>query len=428
MKLSSKLSTGSILALSSALFACGGHDDGVAGKLKIASLKSAGTSLMSAGYRPMTDASTDLQASSGHYSFAKIDGIKVTVAEIRGADAHSDNPLVTQTINQEIELTSDPNALIALDKDVTWAVGDYSGIDLRLENKWSFKGYCKTQLSGGQVKLVYTTASGVKVSTGTCAESSCTLPSDYAYYDISWLDDYYTQHSDSKPNIATHYKFSVAKGDTPSVSLLFDATNTVSCWDGQSWDKNLALGPFQVDDSRRTTLFPDGTGAFAVPVLPVLAYVGKTSDTTAPSARTFLVAASSSTLATPIDFKNTQTVTFLYDSNGTAIAGNARNLSGNDSSNPIDADFDGFATSSTGTGIDFYPSGWYWAGGSATPELIHNRKFEGFTLPATRYSTFSVVLKDGDGCGKSLTDFQGYHPSKDCLNTTSSYYWREAVR
>ena len=65
-------------------------------------------------YEPLASASSNLPSSSGHYSFAKIDGIKVTVNEIRGADANSDNPLVTQTIKKEIELTDDPTALIGL--------------------------------------------------------------------------------------------------------------------------------------------------------------------------------------------------------------------------------------------------------------------------------------------------------------------------
>jgi hypothetical protein len=431
-----KLGLVTLVALAIVASACGKDKAGgtsgqtsssasIKGTLQISSIKSTTTTMLN-DYEPLASASSDLPSSSGHYSFAKIDGIKVTVNEIRGADANSDNPLVTQTIKKEIELTDDPNALIALNESVSWVAGNYSGIDVRLANAWKIKAYCKTQASGSNFTLVYTTPAGVM--TQACTTSSCALPADYGYSSYSFLDDYYTQNG-GDPNIATHSKFTIASGDTPTVNLLFDATNTVACWDGSSWSSGAALGAFRgPSTSRRSTLWPDGTAAFAVPVMPLLTYVSKTASEGAPTARTFFASATASYLADPMSFADTETVTLLYNAAGTVIAGNARNLQGTGS--PIEMDFDGFTNSTTGTGIDLIASGWYWAGGTATPELVHNRTFTNFILPTTAYSVFSTSYKDGDGCGRTLTDHNGSNPSKACLGTgvTATHYWREAVR
>ena len=122
-----KLYAGSLLVLAGS---CG--DKRASGKMAIANLTT--QTALNQLIHPMADALTDLPASSGNYSFAKVDGIKVTVTQFRGADAKSDNPLLTVDVNEEIELTDDPNALLALEKAVDWVVGDYSGIDLRLAN------------------------------------------------------------------------------------------------------------------------------------------------------------------------------------------------------------------------------------------------------------------------------------------------------
>ena len=378
------------------------------------------------GSNQMLAASTDLPASSNHYSFAKIDGIKVTINEVRGADAASDNPLVTHTVAKEIELSDDPTKAIALNESVNWVVGNYSGVDLRLANSWKVKAYCKTQASGSNYTLVYTTAAGV--ATQACTTSSCDLPANYDYFAYGFLDDYYTQNG-GDPNIATHYKFSLAAGTTPKVSLFFDATNTVACWDGSGWSSSEAVGVFRgPSPTRRPVLWPDGTAAFAVPVMPVLTYVTSDLNEATPKARTFFTSSTSSDLADPIVAANTQTVTILYKEDGTAITASARNLSGNGTSNPIDMDFDGFGSSTTGTGIDFFAAGWYYSGGSSAPELIRNRKFEGFSLPVSSHSTFPVTVKDGGGCGQTLTDHNGNNPSKACLGSgvSQTLYWREA--
>jgi hypothetical protein len=395
---------------------------GVAGNFEVASVLSLDSSIQATSYRPTSEVDTTLAAAAGDYSFAKIDGIKVTLNQVRGADAASDNPLTTQDIVEEIELTSDASNPIGFTTTVDWTPGDYAGVDLRMANNWKFKGYCKTNLSGSNYTLVYTTATGV--ATQSCTTTSCTLPSSYDYYAYDFLDDYYTQNG-GDPNLATHFKFTIAEGDTPKVTLLFDAVNTVACWNGESWSSTAAIGAFRGPTTARANVLWTGA-AFSVPVLPLMAYVSSDASEENPKARTFFTSVTSSYLTAPIQFEQTETVTILYSADGTPVASTARNLAGTTSSSPLDSDLEGFTAN--GSGWDFFASGWYWDGTSNPAEFIRNRAFTGFTLPTTQYSVFSVAVTDGEGCGLTKTNQNGSNASRSCANASSTHYWKEIAR
>lgn len=409
-------------------------DTGVPGTLKISSVvpvSSATTNNLQFGAtRALSRSATsdDLPASATNYSFAHVDGLKVTIHQVRGADAASDNPLFVQDVNEEITLTSDTDSTLALEKTISFAAGSYSGIDLWTENNWKFKGYCKTQYDSGtgDYKLVYTTASGP--ATMDCNTSStCTLPDAYDYTTYDWMN------AGSDYGIAsTHYKFSVAASDTPVLKLLFDPTNTVACWDGAAWDNSTGgqdlVGYFAsaYGNSSLRARWPDGTPAFAMSFMPIMSYVTTDSTEPAPKSRTFFAASTSSRLSPVIDMSHSATLTVLYNSSGTPLTAVARNTSGNGASNPLDADYDGFET--TATGMSFYSSGWYWDGTSNPPELVRNRKFLNFDLPTTRYTHFEVNYEDGPSCGLSKVSPNGSNASRECLGSASTYWFKEAVR
>jgi hypothetical protein len=372
-----------------------------------------------------------IAASSTHFSFAKVDGVKVTVTEVRGTSATSDNPLTTQAINEEIELLDDATNPVAFTKEIAWGLGDYSGVDVLVSNKWSVKAYCKTALSGSNFKLVYTTAAGPAVT--DCTTSSCDLPSDYGYSSYTWLNDDYTRLG-TDVFVQTHTKFSIAAGTTPKVSMFFDPTNSVACWDGIEWAAgdgyvNL-IGYFNngTSASTRERLWPGTTPAFTMGSFPLLTYVTTDATEATLKSRTFFQASAESSLTPTVVMGLTQTMTILYAADGTPVTASARNILSGSASNPMDFNFDGMEK--TTSGISFYSAGWFWDGTSNPPELVKNRKFSAFNMPSTRYTPFAVTVEDGPHCGMTKNNTDGSNASKDCLGTgvSSTVYFKEAAR
>jgi|GEM_PF-2227990 len=410
------------------LASCGDDEraGGAGGSFQVGTLAGAATGLMSTGLRPAAVTSADLVKSSTAYSYAHVDGIKLTVAQVRGADANSNNPLTTATIGEEITLTRDSSAA-AFSASVNWELGSYEGVDILANNSWKVKAYCKTAESGGNYTLVYTTAAGV--ATASCTSDECTLPDAYDYYSYSWLDDYYTQAGQAEKWITTRFNFSVAAGDTPKVSMLFDPTNSVVCWDGTNRDTG-KLGYFQGPDSARSqTLWPDSTPAFAVisnANFPLLTYVTTSADEAAPVGRTFFTATSQATLEGSLaaNLASTYTVSIVFKADGTPVVGATRPFPGTGTTIPLNGELEGFTAN--GSGWDFYDSSFRWDGTANAAAFVKNRKFVGWTLPTTRYAAFSSTVNDGPDCGQTLLDFQGNDASRDCISGgTQTYYWKE---
>ncbi len=429
--------SGSILFSITAVFLSGCGDknttsssSGVSASLVVSSLATSSFSQSNA-FKPFETDFDDVIKSTTSFSYAKLDGIKVTIKEVRGSDVDSGNPLTTLTLNKEIELTDDPTQTIALNETVSWEAGDYRGVELRLANEFKVKAYCKTALSGAAYTLVYTTATEVK--TVTCAnDAACaTLPTDYDYFTYDELDHYYTVNG-GDPSLQTFLNFSVAADSTPKIQLLFDATHTVACWNGTGFstlpdDSSLGAfrGPSTLAD--RQDRWANGTPAFAVPVLPLIAYVSTDADEATPTARAFFAASSSAYLSDITqNLQNTATFTVLYNADGDPVSGSTRNVAGGFVE--ISGVIEGFTANVT-AGWDFFASGWYWDGvdGSA-PEFIRNRQFVGFD-PSNDYTTvFSSTVENGTGCGQTKTDHNGDNASKDCLGSNGTYYFLETQR
>jgi len=405
---------------------------GVSTSVIIASLQSS-SSLLTSGFAPKELAFADVIKSTTNFSYGKLDGLKVTIKEIRGSDKNSGNPLTTMTINEEIELTDDPDAAVALNETGDWAIGDYRGIELRLANSFKIKAYCKTELVGTAYTQVYTTAAGV--TTRSCAnDAACaTAPTDYDYYSYAELDNYYTVNG-GDPSLQSNFNFSIAAGSTPKLKLLFDAVNTAACWNGEGFNTlpdNTSLGRFRGPStlSERQSQWPDGSAAFAVPVLPIIAYLTTDEEEANPTARTFLGSDDSSDISSAANIAanlgNATTMTILYNAAGEPISGGTRNSYG--SEDLLSDNLESF-TANTTAGYDFFASGWFYhPTTSTTPQFIRNRKIVGFN-PGAVGTAFSASVEAGDDCGQTLEDHNGDNPSKTCTLSSSTHHFVELVR
>lgn len=399
--------------------ACGGSE--TPAKLKI-------VNMLSPDRRAVhRDASADIKSSTA-YSFATVDGIKVEITKLRGLDANSDNPLHEVTLSKEITLTGDPNQQVALNEDITWTPGSYRGIAVHFKNSWKVKAHCKTRRNTGGGFLVYTKADGI--GTVPCTGDCDTLPSDYDYKTYSFLSTSSVYVESNDYNQDTHYAFTVAEGQTPIINALYDGSYNVACWDGSAWSSTDAIGAFRSpsSDSERQQFWPDGSAAFASFYLPFFGYLTTDANEAVPTARTYIGSLTQSDVDTSLstfDFRDVEVMTGVYKSDGTMFTGSARNTQGSGSSSPLELNFDGY--SANGSGWDFFASGWYWAGGSSTPEFIHNHKIVAFTPPTTVGTTFSTAFEPASGCGQSKIDSQGNNASRTCL-TAGTFYWREMVR
>jgi len=413
---------------------CGKKAIGNNGSLVVASLKVQSGALNTQNFNPQAMEFADLPKSSTEFSFAKLDGIKVTLTKVRGMDASSAGHLTLIELSEEIELTDDPDKAIALDYPTTWTVGSYRKLELFLKNEWQVKAYCKTEVqNGGSYTMVYTSEDAIK--TKACAsDSACeTLPDDYDYYTYDTLDPYY-KNLGQDAMVSNDLAFTIAEGTTPKVQLLFDATNTVACWNGADFGatpSNKSVGGFRgpSSDESRIARWPDDTGAFTVVGLPLIGYVTTDADEELPTARTFFSASDADYLnELDANMVNTETVTVVYNAEEVPVSALSRNSSG--SGNVMANSLEGFSENET-AGWDFFASGWYYSGvDNAMPEFIRNRQIVGFNPPGDYTTVFSATVKDGDRCGETITDHNGGNPSMSCLGTdvTTSYYFIEVKR
>ena len=403
--------------------------------LQIASLQSKATLNT---FRTLSTGLASVPGSASHYSFAKIDGIKVTVTKVQGRDPLSDNPKSEAVIGEEIELSDDATKAISLSKSVAWNSGDHAGIDLYLQNSWKVKGYCKTAVvDANNFTLVYTRAAGAATVACTTGSPCTDLPSDYDYTSYSFLDPYYSEHT-GDVTIASHYKFSLAAASSPKLSLFYDGSYNTACWDGAgAWDDNAAVGGMTNAGSSsagRAHYYPDATPAFGISTLPIFAYVTADQSEVAPTVATFLTSSDHTDLdgasRTAFDYSKVEVASLVYKSDGTLVIGNARNIHGFNASGFFDMDLTGFESGTT-TGQNFYASGWYYKGGSEAPTFVKNRRFTDFVAP-TGDTVTGIAVTDGDGCGQTLKDFQGGNPSRGCFKdngaASRTLYFRAATR
>lgn len=381
--------------------------------------------------------SSKLVASKTHFGYAVVDGARYHLTKINGEDATSDNMTTSISMEKDLLMTGDSSQSVVLNEAVSWVEGKYRGISLHFKNSWDVKAHCRTMKTGGSNTgyLVYTTASGIQVKDCSAGGVDCTtLPDTYDFYTYSTLNTYSGYVSANDYQQETHLNFEVKATDSPIISILYDGSYGVTCWDGQtSYDTSTAFGGFAgMTDTTHTTYYGATTPVFTTFYLPVFGYVTTDANEAVPTARTFLASWAQPSTGSDLDtslsnftFKPLTVMTLVYNAAGNIIAGSTRNYQGNGSDNPFDLDLEGFATSTTGTGTDFYGSGWYYKGGSDAPTFIRNKQIVAFNPATTVGNLFSSVYKDASGCGQTLTDFQGNNPSRACFSggTTQGTVW-----
>lgn len=227
---------------------------------------------------------------------AKFDGIKLTVKAITARGSFEGEPVISRP-NQEIEITSG-TAIINFEKEADLPVGNYTGLNVELENKIALKGFCVTKAGNFESvpedpsqplevveanqpsKLLYTTKNGVKECSGSCGEND-SLPSDYDYMEYDFI--YMTQKKTDKSLVIGYDRnFALNEEDGGTLMVLVDTSYIGSCayLTNQRWGVQ-QLTPFRWIPPSGFTIndyFPntsDVVGHFGVGYMPIFAYIAK---------------------------------------------------------------------------------------------------------------------------------------------------------
>jgi hypothetical protein len=402
-----------------ALTGCGG---GVSATIRVGSLGSAASR---ATFRSFP---TDAPQSGTAYSFAKVDGVRLTLTRLQAVQGQQERDLVTWSPARQIEVAPGATNAIAITEQASIPPGTYNGLKIRFQNAYSVKAYCRTT-----TKFVYTTATGVRVEP---VGSVTSVPTDYDYYTYPFAA-VTTATSATGPNPETmdetRGSFVITENSTPRLALLVDPSYLVSCYDGTVPNTNNTdrLAPFMWGNNNglpNAAFFPDGTPNFGMGYVPMFISLSTDGTDALPTAEVYASSTSASEVADPIDFAKVNVTTFAFKPDGTLLDARAR-VSAQGMGAPLQQFFT--PVSFDGTLFAFDNGEWICDAGFVNCRAIRDRSVTEFERGALG-DTITAKIGDGPDCGKS-GEFPG-HPEwgnryRTCTNSApASLYFRRVPR
>jgi hypothetical protein len=292
---------------------------------------------------------------SAQYQLLDVDGIEVTIDEIRFSRGYEDSDTVASiSVGQTVNLTGQLSDVFSAAAAIKLEFGEdslsFDTISIQLVDGVGIKGH--TYIDGSDTH-VYTSAAGIKKLVGQGA--AWLTPADYDYSRNQHI--YY--EGDEGETIETTFLGSVVtftSSDTIDIELLVDTFQVAYYWDGQ---ENTRHGFVRSWNQENTAYFPTGTEVIGISYLPLYLSVNKQL-----TAETYVVAESTADL-TPAsggyyNQKRTMTATLVFDQSGAFFIGRTANWDGLDVSWRLPQ----FVTDATAAGTDYdlilesYENGW----------------------------------------------------------------------
>lgn len=398
--------------------------------LKVGQVTSSSATLM-AKSRGVTNvgtlayAASDVVPSTGSYSFAHVDGLKISVREVM---LKSGNNYVQAASwpsgTKSLEIGAGVTGAIQFSETISLEPGNYTGAVLRYDNAYSVKAYCATS-----TKFVYTSAAGIQ----TLGSVPTSLPSDYDYYDYQFAEVSTAESPTSTTDTSqadTDSPFTVTSAGG-QVAVLVDPSFLVACYDGVSSSLGM-LSPFTWTNNNghaTTEFFPTSAANFGMGYIPMFVWISGDTTATPPTADTYFIGTSSGAVtASPVDYSQVGIATVAFNSDNSLYAMRGRITS---SSVGLYQMFNGFNLETDNT-YTIYNGEWQCDAGYVNCHQIQDRKLTGFSATSDYTTVRTVTLDNGPDCGKT-----GYFPGHEsdwgnryraCLGSPTSIYFKKVQK
>ncbi len=372
---------------------------------------------------------TDAVQSSTEYAFAKVDGIKLQLNSLQTVNGTNNSNIVEWSPAKEVVIAPGSANTLDISESVSIPAGTYAGMKVRYKNSFQVKAFCRTANY-----FVYTTASGItRVAIGSTPGS---MPTDYDYYAYPFAEITTVTSATAGTDEAqaeTNSSYTITESSAPQISILFDPSYLVTCYDGNSTvGGSNAIPPFNWTNNNSipaTSFFPDASPNFGMGYVPIFIWVSTTAGEAAPTAETYASHQNQSTLtASTLDYKSVAITSFAFKSDGTLLDARTRTNSSGASGDlqQFSSDF-----SKSGATFSFKNGEWTCDADYTNCRPIQDRTVTGFARTSDFTSASSSTLGDGPDCGLTITDPN--HPewgnrARACLGTTPTLYWRQLVR
>ncbi len=417
----------SLSVLLAGLAACDGSKrksaSGVAGKVHVGQLGTSATlSALSA-----TSKWEDVTKGTGHYSWAKVDGLKVQVLSIFGKSGDQTSSFTSFSAPKTLELGGGVDT-VTIQEDISVPVGTYTEVGLSFKNQISLKAFCRTD-----DKALYTTAAGVKEC---AAPSSCNpgdaLPSDYDYYAYDFMLP--GPHYEGTLWEGNKLTFSIAEDDTPNLALLMDTSYIVSCADSDAAIDSSAesgkMAPFSwmiTGGKKMSDYYKGSEGNFGVGYLPLFTYLSTDVNEALPVGETYAASGDETHVPAgiaPVDLFNSMITTVAFDANDNIVAARSRNFDAAHGTS-LEQGWSGYSTD--GSNSYTMMNGEHWGGTAADfseARWLQDRKIEGFARSSDYVTRQTINVVDGPDCGKNLGE-----KSQPCQTGGAvTTYWKRIQR
>ena len=315
----------------------------------------------------------DIKQSSGNFSWAKVDGLKIQLVSIMG----------TRGAGQDSFRDFDPPRSFELGGDT------------------------------GVVKL----------------NDSISVPAEYDYFTVGKMNP--DPRFENEIMEFNKWNFSVSEGQTPYLNILVDTSYVVSCANiAAKLDVNEEpkLPPFTwgLESGKMSDFYKGTDGNFRFSYIPLFTYLSTTADEVLPTGETYASTATANDMVAGDESFNMLTsliTTIAFDSNNEIIAARSRNFGMGVAE--LQQGWSGFVKSGSAYSM---LNGEHYAGAKgdySDARWLQDRKIEGFERRADFTSVQELFVIDGPDCGKELNDH-----NNTCLGdgVKKETYWKRIRR
>jgi hypothetical protein len=395
---------------------------GVPARLEVGQLQGSGGAQVGALVARSAGARTAAAASTGAFSFAHVDGVRLRLLGVELQGGETNEAADWSGAPRTLDIGASRSA-VSITDTVSLVPGSYAGASIRYDNAYEVKAYCVT--AG---RFVYTTLAGPKALAGGVPDP---FPADYDYASYAFAEVSTAEGPASTTDTAmaaTNATFSVPDSGG-QIAILIDPSFTVSCYDGtlpSLTDQGTgALSPFTWSNNHGHAIadfFAADAPAFGMGYLPMFVWVDGDTTRPLPTTETYLVGrAGADVTADTLDFGKLGVVTTVFLEDGTLYAMRAR-VGG------IGELYQYFSVAGhDGAAYTFY-NGEFMCGGQEGCRYLHDRQLVGFSPTSDLATVRAVTLQDGPDCGKTCID--GSHPEwgnrcRPCLGQPETLYWKK---
>ncbi len=261
--------------------------------------------------------------SQSGFQMLEVDGIKVTIDEIRFMQGYADSKTmgsisVNKTVNLTGSLADVFNEATTLYLEFGVSELTFDTINIQLSGGVGIKGHTYLADSNTQV---YTTSAGIKkiLNSG----STWTAPSDYGYLQNDYI--YYPGDGGERQETTfLRQETTFASDAALDMALLVDTYQVAYYWDGQDSTRHGFVDSWHQEN---TSYFPTGTPVIGITYLPLYLSVNQTLES-----ETYVVAESASYLDPAAgdfyDVKYTMNMTLIFSDGGAFFIGRTANWDG----------------------------------------------------------------------------------------------------